>query len=332
MDLACLGEALIDFVALDSGVSVGDATGFLKAAGGAPANVAVGTARLGLHVAFLGAVGDDPFGRYLRDLMEAEGVDTAGLRLDPNHRTGLAFVSLAADGERSFCFFRNPSADMMMAPHNVDADKIRRAGWFHFGSITLIVEPARAATLYALRVARESGVPVSYDPNLRPALWPDLDLARATMEEPMDQVNLVKLSEVEAEFLTGSSDTMKALEVLRQRHPGVHLWLGTLGADGCVWLRRDGVSGSSGGVRVEPVDTTGAGDAFVAALLSRLIPDKRPGWTQWGAAEITAACDYANRVASLTVTRKGAIPALPTLADLKEIGLVAATSTSTREP
>lgn len=328
LDLVCLGEALIDFVAIDSGVSVGEASGFLKAAGGAPANVAVGAARLGLSTAFLGAVGDDPFGRYLRDLLQAEGVDTEGLRLDPDHRTGLAFVSLAADGERSFCFFRNPSADMMMAPHDVDAGRIRTAGWFHFGSITLIVEPSRAATLHALRTAREAGVPVSYDPNLRPALWPDLDQARDAILEPIDEVDLVKVSDEEATFLTGVADTSAALEVLRQRYQGVALWLGTLGQAGCIWVRKDGTSGRVAGYGVDAVDTTGAGDAFVAALLSRLTAMGAGAWSGAAPAELSAACSFANMVASMTVTRKGAIPALPTLAEVEaRLGHAAASQT-----
>ncbi|MBC7870176.1 MAG: fructokinase, partial [Chitinophagaceae bacterium] len=170
MTVVSMGELLIDFVALESGVSVGDVSGFQKAPGGAPANVAVAVARLGHDSAFLGQVGDDPFGHFLAEVLEAEGVDVHGLRFSPEARTALAFVSLGANGERSFSFYRNPSADMLYRPEDVALDVLDGAKIFHFGSITLIGEPSRSATLKAAQTARERGLIVSYDPNLRLAL------------------------------------------------------------------------------------------------------------------------------------------------------------------
>src|SRR5438045_2825404 len=144
--VVCLGEALIDFVADTAGVSLAECPGFRKAPGGAPANVAVGLARLGVPAAFLGKVGDDPFGRFLEQTFAAAGVDTRFMRFDPGVRTGLAFVSLQADGERDFVFYRNPSADMLYRADEVPEDALDGCRLYHFGSITLIQEPSRAAT------------------------------------------------------------------------------------------------------------------------------------------------------------------------------------------
>src|SRR5437764_13192160 len=164
----CLGEALIDFVADVHGVSIEDCPGFRKAAGGAPANVAVGVARLGRTSAFAGKVGEDPFGRFLERTLAENGVDTSPMRFDAEARTGLAFVSLMEDGERDFVFYRHPSADMRLRPDELPQDLFDGARIFHFGSITLISEPSRSTTLEALRRARSAGCRISFDPNLRP--------------------------------------------------------------------------------------------------------------------------------------------------------------------
>ncbi|MBZ0289254.1 MAG: hypothetical protein K8I30_16665, partial [Anaerolineae bacterium] len=167
MSVACFGELLIDFVALESGVTVGDASGFQKAPGGAPANVAVAVSRLGYSSAFLGQVGDDPFGHYLAGVLLADRVDITGLSFIPHARTALAFVSLAEGGERSFVFYRHPSADMLMRPENVALNVIDQHRIFHFGSITMINEPARSATLAGVQHASAKNMLISYDPNLR---------------------------------------------------------------------------------------------------------------------------------------------------------------------
>ncbi len=178
-DVIACGELLIDFVPTQSGVSLGQAQAFQKAAGGAPANVAVGIAWLGHRAGFLGQVGDDDFGHFLADTLADAGVDVGGLRFSPLARTALAFVSLRADGERSFMFYRHPSADMLWRPEDVDASYCAGTRIFHFGSISLIGEPSRAATLAAVGHARAAGALISYDPNLRLALWPSAEDARA---------------------------------------------------------------------------------------------------------------------------------------------------------
>ncbi len=301
MGIIALGELLIDFVALETGVSVGEASGFEKKPGGAPANVAVAVAKLGQASAFLGQVGNDPFGHYLSDVLKAESVDVRGLRFSDEARTALAFVSLRADGERSFVFYRNPSADMIMRPEDVAYDVINGQDIFHFGSLTLQVDPGREATLAAVRYARDHGLLISYDPNLRLSLWKDEDAARAGLMIGVPYANILKVSDEELEFLTGGSDPAKLW------HDQLKLIVVTHGAGGATAYMRDQVVHAPG-FKVNAVDTTGAGDSFVAGLLvglreQGLSADVLPGILR-----------FANACGAITTTARGAIPALPTRA------------------
>ncbi|MGC8781714.1 MAG: PfkB family carbohydrate kinase, partial [Anaerolineae bacterium] len=201
-DVIACGELLIDFVATQAGVTLAQAPAFVKAAGGAPANVAVGVARLGYRAGFMGQVGDDDFGHFLADTLAEAGVDTAGLRFSAEARTALAFVSLRADGERSFMFYRHPSADMLWRPADVDAAYAASTRIFHYGSISLIGEPSRSATLTALGHARAAGALISCDPNLRIHLWPSAAAARAGILDGLGHADLVKVSREELAFLT----------------------------------------------------------------------------------------------------------------------------------
>ncbi len=306
-EIVTLGELLIDFVPTVSGVSLINAPAFKKAPGGAPANVAAGLAKLGTSCAFLGKVGNDAFGVFLKETLEAEGVNISGLVFSDKARTALAFVSLRADGEREFMFYRHPSADMLYEPHEVATDLIKNAQFFHFGSISLISEPSRSATHAALETARENGVTVSYDPNLRLALWPSPEAAKAGMLSIWDQADLIKVSEDELFFLTGTDDLDLAVE--RLWHERLRLLVVTLGKQGCRYFTRH-FKGEVPGFAVEAVDTTGAGDGFVAGLIMGLL--KHPqAWTEEN--ELRAVCRFANAVGALTTTQRGAIPALPTL-------------------
>lgn len=329
-EIVCLGEALIDFVAAESGVGVGEASGFLRAPGGAPANVAVGVARIGRSSAFLGKVGDDPFGRFLAHTFAAAGVDTGGMVFDPVHRTGLAFVSLAANGERDFCFFRNPSADMTYSPAELDLARIRAGRIFHYGSITLIDQPARTTTLAAVEAAREAGLLISYDPNLRPPLWPSLAEARATILETVALADVVKLNAEELVFLMNPESVFPAENVsaeecraltrqFRQRYPGLRLLAITRGPEGSHLAWGDNQFLDTPGLSVHAVDTTGAGDGFIAALLSGLLDHDLATPQALLAPPLSSLIQVAaqaNAVGALTTTRKGAIPALPTRAEL----------------
>lgn len=303
MAVICLGELLIDFMALETGVSVGDASGFEKAPGGAPANVAVAIARMGYPAAFLGQVGDDPFGHYLKNVLIENHVNVEGLRFSADARTALAFVSLQANGERSFSFYRNPSADMLMQPADVAYDVIDTAKIFHYGSITLINEPARSATLAAVEYARQKGLTISYDPNLRLSLWENESAARQGMFAGLDYAHIVKVSEEELAFLLPDTpDNPAALW-----RADMQLIIVTRGEKGATLYTRDGKQAHHGGYSLKTVDTTGAGDSFVAALLSQILDygDAYPH-------HLDEIVRFACAAGALTTTGRGAIPALPT--------------------
>lgn len=306
MTTVCMGELLIDFVSTESGVEVGQAPAFVKAAGGAPANVAVALARIGEPSAFLGMVGDDPFGHYLAGVLAAEGVDVRGLKFNAAARTMLAFVSNAADGERSFTFYRHPSADMLMTPRDVALEVIDAAQVFHFGSITLIDEPARSATLAAVRRAQDSGLLISYDPNLRLALWQDEPTARAGLLSGFEYAHLVKVSAEEVVFLTGGDDVTP---LWREHTRAIVV---TMGKDGSRVHLRHGSLERAGRV-VQAVDTTGAGDAFVAGVLRGILrhPDRAALFGD--VAPWDDILRFANSIGALATTQRGAIPSLPTL-------------------
>ncbi|KAL8491834.1 hypothetical protein ACS0TY_023441 [Phlomoides rotata] len=232
--IVSFGEMLIDFVPTVSGVSLAEAPGFLKAPGGAPANVAVAVARLGGRAAFVGKLGDDEFGHMLVGILKENGVSPDGVRFDKDARTALAFVTLRADGEREFMFYRNPSADMLLTPHQLNLDLIRSGKVFHFGSVSLIVEPCRSSHLKAMEVAKAAGALLSYDPNLRLPLWPSAEEARRRIMSIWDKADVIKISDDELIFLTQNNniddDDESAMSLW---HDNLKLLLVTLGRNGC---------------------------------------------------------------------------------------------------
>ena len=307
--VVCFGEMLIDFVPMESGVSLAEASGFKKAPGGAPANVAVGISRLGGSAAFIGKVGDDEFGHMLADILKQNNVDNSGMRFDSQARTALAFVTLRADGEREFMFFRNPSADMLLREAELDVDLIKKASIFHYGSISLIDEPCRSAHLAAMDIARKSGCILSYDPNLRLPLWPSAEAARKGIMSIWNQADIIKISEEEITFLTEGADPYDDNVVLEKFfHPKIKLLLVTEGAGGCRYYTKE-FKGKVTGVEVDCVDATGAGDAFVGGVLNSLASDPDLYKDEKKLREVLL---FANACGALTVTQKGAIPALPT--------------------
>lgn len=303
--VVCFGEMLIDFVPSVAGVSLAEAPSFKKAAGGAPANVAVGVARLGGSSAFIGKVGEDEFGHMLANILKENNVDSSGIRFDANARTALAFITLRADGEREFMFFRHPSADMLLSETELDKDLIKKASIFHYGSIGLIEEPCRSTLLAAMEIAKQSGCILSYDPNLRVPLWPSEDIAREGIMSIWNKADVIKVSEDEITFLTGNDDDA-AIEKLY--HPNLELLIVTEGAGGCRYYTKES-KGRVDSHKVDAVDTTGAGDAFVAGLLNSLASDP----TLYKKEEkLREALVFANGCGALTVMEKGAIPSLPT--------------------
>jgi fructokinase len=314
--VVCLGELLIDFVPEENGRALADVESFRKAAGGAPANVAAAVAKLGGTSRFIGKIGNDPFGAFLKRSLEEVGVQAAVVE-SSEAKTGLAFVSLRQDGERDFLFFRDPSADMLLRADEIEEAWLADAAIFHFGSVSLISEPCRSATLEAAWRARALGALVSYDPNVRLALWPSADAARQEILQQLPLADVVKVSEEEIEFLLGTDATTGAQQLLER---GAKVVVITLGAQGCrvVTARQDlWVPGKPAAA----VDTTGAGDGFVGGMLFQLAALAVTPATvadAFGDAETAKrVLAFANRVGAITTTRRGAIPALPTLAEVQ---------------
>ncbi|NQT85125.1 hypothetical protein HQ560_00070, partial [bacterium] len=217
LDVICLGELLIDFVSTEKGLPLSESPAFAKKPGGAPANVAVGLARMGLRSGFVGKVGTDAFGDFLSDTLDEAGVDVSHLARSTDARTTLAFVSLREDGSPDFAFYRNPGADMRLCEADIDMAWHEAARAFHFGSISLHPAEPKAATLKALGIARAAGQLISYDPNYRPALWPCPDLARDEMLGGFEHADVAKVSEEEWQFITGTADLEAGARVILER-------------------------------------------------------------------------------------------------------------------
>ncbi|XP_043701856.1 probable fructokinase-6, chloroplastic [Telopea speciosissima] len=306
--VVCFGEMLIDFVPTVNGISLAEAPAFKKAPGGAPANVAVGISRLGGSSAFIGKVGEDEFGYMLADILKENNVNSDGMRFDPGARTALAFVTLKSDGEREFMFYRNPSADMLLKESELDFDLIRKAKIFHYGSISLITEPCKSAHIAAAKAAKDAGVLLSYDPNLRIHLWPSVESAREGILSIWELADIIKVSEEEISFLTKGEDPYDDAVVRKLFPPSLKLLVVTEGPEGCRYYSKD-FSGRVHGIPVDAVDTTGAGDAFVAGLLSQLAATDLSLLQEED--RLREALKFANACGALTVMERGAIPALP---------------------
>lgn len=303
-DVLALGELLIDFVATERGGSLADVTTFVRAPGGAPANVAVGVSRLGVRSGFIGKVGDDPFGHHLADVLRDAGVDVGQLRFDREARTALAFVSLSETGDRDFMFYRHPSADMLHRPDEIDEEALAAAKILHVGSISTIAEPSASATRHALRLAHAAGLLVSYDPNLRLPLWPSAEAAKRGIRALWGEAHVIKVSDDELRFLTGADDLVAARSLWT---PRLRLLLVTRAEQGVSYVLGEH-EGHLPGFAVEVADTTGAGDAFNAAVLAALVQDDG---VLADPRVLEATLRRANAFAALTTTRRGAIPAMP---------------------
>jgi fructokinase len=313
--VVCLGEVLTDFVALDGALPLQQATNFHKAAGGAPANVAVALARLGTAVAFIGKVGGDTFGQSLRETLAGEGVDVRGLLEAPTAQTALAFVGSDGHGGREFVFYHQGMADTLLRAEEVDRDLIANANIFHFGSVTLAAEPSRTATAVAARWAHEHGCMVSFDPNVRLELWDSPRHALDSMIEILRMVDVVKVSSDELAFLTGTSDASEACRILRDHGPA--LAIVTVGGGGSYYQTATS-AGHVPGITVQSVDSLGAGDAFVAGLLAGLSAHSDSTVLR-DAASLVPKLRFANAVGAITTTHYGAIPALPTRAQVESV-------------
>lgn len=313
-DVVALGELLIDFTPIP--LSFDGNLQFQQNPGGAPANVLAALTKLGGKSAFIGMVGQDQFGLFLKDVLVQNNINVTGLKVSSRAQTTLAFVHLDSSGDRSFSFYRNPGADMLLDSQDVDYEIIANARIFHFGSLSMTHEPVRSATLAAVQFAREKKLIISYDPNFRPPLWLSTKEAITHMKVGLAYADIVKISDEELKMITGKDDIVEGASTLYQA--GNKIVLVTLGAEGC-YYQYPGGQGRLLAYPVKPVDTTGAGDAFLGAFLYQL-GDR-------GLAEITSLpqkqfedlIDFANAAGGLTTTKAGAIPALPSLEDINEL-------------
>ena len=264
--------------------------------------------------AFVGKTGQDEFGSYLRRVLAEHGVDVTGLHTDRSP-TSLAVVSVSPGGERSFRFMRG--ADTNLSPDEIDEGWVDRSKVLHFGSVSLTAGMSRSATIFAARRAHKTGKLVSYDPNYRPSLWRGREEAMQWLQIPLPLAGLVKMSQEELPLLTGSEDLERGSQILEDM--GIRLVVVTLGDRGAFYRWR-GRTGLVPGVDVEAVDTNGAGDTFLGALLYRLTRRGDSPLEGLTVSELEEALDFSNRAAALTCTRPGAIPAMPTLEELSGAG------------
>lgn len=306
-DVTALGEVLIDFT--PSGHSEKGHVLFETNPGGAPANVLVALSRLNKKTAFIGKVGYDQFGHMLKGVLEDQKINTSNLLFSETVNTTLAFVHLDEKGDRSFSFYRNPGADIMLEKDEIDEDTIKQSRIFHFGSLSLTNEPAATATFTALEYAKNHQVTISYDPNLRIPLWECLEDAKRQILKGFEYADIVKISEEELEFLTGYRDVVKGTEVLQQQF-GTAVIFVTLGPEGCFY-RSKHEYGSKEGFQVNVIDTTGAGDAFVGGVLYQILEMNKP-FDCLNAADFEKIITFANAVGALTTEGKGGIPSIPT--------------------
>lgn len=282
---------------------------FTARPGGAPANVAVGAARLGSETAFVGSVGGDLFGDLILRTLEAEGVDTSAVRrCEPPTRTSIAFVEVSG-GDRSFTFYRSdPAADELLSPEDVSEEVLSGATFVNFGSIPLIKDPARSAIHRAVELAEELDVPVAFDVNFREHLWESAETAREVVDPLLDRSRVVKLSDDEISPLLGTQRAEEAARILLDR--GVALVFVSLGPEGALYATKD-FSGEVPSFEVEVVDPTGAGDAFLAAALVRL---SKGGWDE---ETVRDAARRGTAAGAIACTDYGAMRALPTKDELE---------------
>lgn len=300
-DISALGEILIDFT--HAGFSGDGEELFEKNPGGAPANLLSCVSKLGLKTAFIGSVGDDMFGSFLKQTIENNGIDSAGLSVS-KHPTTLAFVSLDKNGDRSFSFYRNPGADTDISINAIHLDIIQSSRCFHFGSLSLTNEPSLGATKTALEAAKKSCKIISYDPNLRIRLWKNEAEAKEKILSFMGFADIVKISEEELVFLTGDNDLLHGSRLLLNEYDLAAIIV-TLGAGGSYFCT-DSFDGRVDAFNeCKAIDTTGAGDTFFGAFLYCILSPGEKSLKNPDRDFFAQASKFANAAASLSTTRRG---------------------------
>lgn len=313
-DVTALGELLMDLT--QNGLS-SQGNGLFEAnPGGAPCNVLAMLKKLGRSCAFVGKVGDDMFGRLLRDVGEEAGICMDHLAFSKDVRTTLAFVKTFDNGDRDFSFYRDPGADMMLTEDELPLDVIAGSRIFHFGSLSMTHEAVRKATYKAVECAQEGGALISFDPNLRPPLWSSMEQAREQIAYGLARCDILKIADDELEFMTGETDLDKGAKILRERYPDIRLFNVTAGARGsCSYHGDERVfvpACKLGGT----IETTGAGDTFCASVLDFVLEHGLDGLTR---EDLTDMLRFANAAAYLVTTRKGAIRSMPERAEVEAL-------------
>lgn len=304
MDVVALGELLIDFACLST-----DGDGYPTMAahpGGAPANFLAALTKYGAKTALLGKVGTDAFGKMLTDTLAKAGIETRGIVADENVFTTLAFVTFDDQGDREFSFARKPGADTCLHFEELDLSLIDQAKVFHFGTLSLTDEPVKTATEQAICYAKERGKWITFDPNLRKPLWKNLDDARAAMLWGLHQADFVKISDEEVEFLWGCDEKEAGKKLLTEF--GVKLALITMGPKGA-YLVNETASAYAASPKVNPVDTTGAGDICGGSAVSQILRIGKP-MEELNEEELSRIVRFAATAASLSTEKPGGIPAI----------------------
>ena len=304
-DVTALGELLIDFTS--SGISAQGNPLFEANPGGAPCNVLAMLQKLGKKTAFIGKVGNDIFGKMLCEKVEAIGIDISALKMDDAVNTTLAFVQTMEDGDREFSFYRNPGADMMLTASEVDEEKIKDAKIFHFGTLSMTSEGVEEATVRAIETAKESGCLLSFDPNYRPPLWSSEEKAKEKIAYGLSVCDILKISDNEIEFMTGTSDIDEGIAIIREKY-NIPLVFATLGKDGSKAYYKDLCVYVEGMQNPDTIETTGAGDTFCANALNYVLEHGMENLTEDNLRELLT---FANAAASLITTRKGALCVMP---------------------
>jgi fructokinase len=311
-DVTAVGDMLIDFT--PCGKSENGNALFERNPGGATANVLVAISRLGGKTAFIGKVGKDSFGYFLKDVLEENKVDTTGMILTTEANTTLAFVHLDDKGDRSFSFYRDPGAETLLTKEEIWFEAIQGSKIFYYSSVSMSHNPARESIFEAIRFAKRNNKLISHDVNLRPLLWDGLEEAKEVILKGLPYVDILKVSEEELEFLTGTTNIQKGSEFFINNYD-TSMVLVTLGPGGCYYSTSK-FNGHVPAYKVNAVDTTGAGDAFMGAVLYK-ITGMGEGVNELSDVDLKTIADFACAAGSLTTQKRGAIPAMPTL---KEVG------------
>ena len=312
-DVTALGELLIDFT--ENGESSQGNPLMEANPGGAPCNVLAMLERLGKKTAFIGKVGKDMFGNQLKSAVEEVGIDTRNLILDENYHTTLAFVHTYPDGDRDFSFYRDPGADMMLTKEEVQRDLIQSSRIFHFGTLSSTHEGVRAATRHAIELAKEAGCIITFDPNLRPPLWKDLNDARKEIEYGMERCDVLKISDNEVEFLFDTTDYDKGAALIEEKYH-IPLVLITMGKDGSRAYYKDLIVEVKPFIQKNTIETTGAGDTFCACVLHYILEH---GLTDLTENDLKEMLTFANAAASIITTRKGALRVMPEREEVEKL-------------